>query len=72
MKVLVTDPRQLLEARQVVGRELLQQLVRVGDVGIGVVDDLDGRGLLGEEHRGAAGEELDVGLVRREQRRAWS
>ena len=40
----------------------------LGDIGIGVVDDLGVGRILGEEHRGAAGEGLDIGLVGRQQR----
>jgi hypothetical protein len=41
----------------------------VGDLGVGVVDDLDLGRLLREEHRGAAREGLDIGLVDADRRR---
>jgi hypothetical protein len=65
---LVARPHHLAQPVQLHRREPLDRLVRVGDLRIGVVDDLDVTRLLREQHGCAAGERLDIRRVVRQER----
>ena len=65
---LVARPGHPPQPVELLAGQPLDDPVGLGDLRVRVVDDLGVGRVLGEEHRGAAGEGLDVGLVGRQQR----